>query len=928
MDESIVSLAPNQEISTNATRPTASLAPVEGAAAPTGGNSTCSELWMKAPGLVVGTGYDMSTAVELKALDAAPGLLTTGSKSMIRTAGLAALKNEMAADSKAEQSGEGVAIANSVHQTPQTLGPDSGYNSPEDEIKAWEKVLQMKEKEHEDDISALKDEHEDEVKELRSQIDSVTRTKELLQKRVKKEVLAKQDHQRQLTTLEGEHDVALTTIDSQKQEIGEQEEEIVVLRARVKQMEKGKERETRWEAWYHNAVTEAQQLRTALELCTKQKAEAMEFAEAFQSELRLTTKAKDRFQKEVAAKQSQIEVDERYHEQIRGQNLDLQNRINQSIVDMANLKKQMAKADRAAAAEVKRLTAKLDNQTAALYALEDMKDDWKADAEDVLHMLSARVTTDQLVTKLADHMKLLLREQEMMAERVQREIQEADALSRQLVTMNSEREQLSQVLGEKEEEITSLKKEIGDLETDKIRREMNDAADERAEPGYLRALEEVATLRQQLHQQTLNNAAVIATTADRGARKAIRDLEHINNLFAADYAHLQEVLAKERQERHMDGYARAAHEYNLETPSYALEEYKQRAINAERVWDRVHELEKQIEDDRIARLKSDAVTLEIRADLEAAVAEKEALIGRILDGERGVMVSSSNIGQTGEDPAGDNAGEGPTAGNLFEPDGLPAVDESESEDDQMSVEFQIRQLEIYVDRMYQRMTRLEAMLAAAGRAGVGSEYEGRALRAEIRRFRGYNSAESQSDEGEVVATGEDAEAANESLIEGEEVSEDGEAASGDNEPGDGPADAADQDNQNASSTKPIKEAKSGLDTATKNKLRRFVLRALREGASNHRVFGEPTTSSPAPVQTPSFTPPPGASTLSEDERHDSSSPLPSSESEEGADFSSKEGDDGLQPYHPPPMPAKSLAWIQKHRPFVHGEPVNDDQFWL
>lgn len=587
-----------------------------------------------------------------------------------------------AAHHDAEQSVEGP-----TQQTPKTGVDDSRYNSGQDETRAWEKILEMRAREYQDDLAAMKDLHDDEMRYLRDDLSSETRRKELLQKRVKKEVLARKDLQQQVDSLQVEHSAAVEASAFKDREIDENVRSALAFRGRVKEMEKdflnqkkthmeaamsyeeenkGKraevialhgrvqelEKELRdrdlaldaqkpqagestttgipWEAWYHRACENGRRWRNERDKRTSEKEQAMAFAEDFNSELTTVKAANNRLTRELDAKQKQMESDGRYHEQIRGQHFDLQKRVNESIVDMARLKHKKAKAEHEAATEVKHLTRKLDNKTAEMSALEATRAEWQADPEGVLLTPSKGVDSDALIAALAKRFELTLNENDSLRQRMVVQEQEYDTLNGQVLDANGQLDGLSQSLAEKAREVTGLNDRIHDLETEILRRDMNGDADKRAEPGYLLAMEEVTRLQGQLKNRALEYATSMASLAADGPRKAIQDLKTLCDRLTADYKGLQQTLDEERRECYLDKAVVGAHIHALHAQLANAGAHKQRVIDAEKVWDRVRELEQREELDRIARLKSDAMTLVIRDQLEDQVAERESQIDELL----------------------------------------------------------------------------------------------------------------------------------------------------------------------------------------------------------------------------------------------------------------------------------------------------------
>lgn len=725
-----------------------------------------------------------------------------------------------------------------VHQTPKTVGNDSGYNSPEDETSAWEKILEMRAREHQNDLAALQDEHEDELKYLRRDLSSEVGKKELLQRRVKKEVLAKKDIKQQLHVLQGEHRVVVEASKSKDREIEEQQREAVAHRARLQEMEtrfqmkesayletikiqeeliKAKEEEVvdlrlrnyylnsegstksvgadtrkpqegglatngnQWEAGYHHALENGQRWRSELEMCSKQKEQAMTIATNFKVQLELAETANEKLREEVDAKQNEMEVDARYYEQIRGQNWDLQKRINESIGDVATLKYKKALAEQEAAADVKELTRKLDSRTAELSALEATRAEWQADPEGVLLTLSKGVTSDTLILALAKHLELTLNENDSLKQRMVAWEQEYDALNGQLRHTKAHRDGLSQSLAEKASDITCLKDKIHDLETEILRRDMNEEADKRAEPGYLQAMEEIQRLREAASE---NDESAV----DSGLLTAQRD-------------QARRVALQNRQQH---------------------------------------------------------------------VAEVESL-------------------------------------------------------------------KDLIEGLYQRVLKLEATLAAAGRTIEGPDDEGNALKAECACVLGYDEAESELEDGSPVNPASEPENSNlvhaalalgeasnlrEPRHDSENVSD--EVAS----PAYNAATTTNLDNsptnqfESESNDESEVEMEHSSDSSTTIIARRFVMRSLAEGETRIRVLGDP--SSPAAPPTPDISTPavyhtPDSNASTEGDVQGILSDDAGNGNEDG-----ESGD--LQLYRMAPLPVASLAWVKKDKPFGYGEPVGDDQF--
>lgn len=667
-----------------------------------------------------------------------------------------------AAQTDAEQ-----AIGPSAQQTPKTGANDSGYNSPQDETSAWEKILEMRDREHQNDLAAMQDVHDDEMKYLRGDLSSETRKKELLQKRVKKEVLAKQDFKQQLENLQAEHhetlvealalrvqfedmkkgfqdqeEAYLETAKVQEDGLVTKEEEIHDLRMRVYDLNGdllNKERSHQEVIFRLGAKAQnregapsaqwgAQMMQ--LEICKAEREQAISYANNFHAQLELAKTANEKLLDELDAKQKDMEVDGRYHEQVRGQNWDLQKRINDSMVDVATLKYQKAKAEQDAAAEVKDLTRKLDNRTAELSALEATRAEWQADPEGVLLTPSKGVTSDAMILALAKRFELTLNENDGLTQRRVVQEQEYDALNRQLRRMTAERDGLSQSLAEKAEEVTSLKDKIHELETIVLSREMDDEADKRAEPLYLQAVEEIQLLKEALSEKG-------GDVVDPG-------------------------------------------------------------------------------------------TLEIQLDQ----ARRTALQNR-----------------------------------------QQHVAEVES-------------LKDLIEKVYERMLRLEATLTAAGRTIEEPNSEGEVLKAQCACVLGYDESESQSDTADPDNTksGSDAKSPS-SDHEDKDASRPNDTAN-DTVLTNSPPTQSDQGSDNEVEAEAETERSS--DSPNTKVVRRFVLRSLAENGTRIRVLGEP--SSPAVPPTP-----------------DSNAP----KAEDREDV---------------PLPVASLAWVEKNRPFGYGEPVEDDQF--
>ncbi len=110
---------------------------------------------------------------------------------------------------------------------------DSGYTSGLDERSMYDALLLASKQSYQNEIAALKDEHEDFVKDLQKQLTSMTARKEMLQKWVKKEIVAKEDIQQQFEALQEEHNATLGDLDAKNQEINEKGEEVLVLRCRA-----------------------------------------------------------------------------------------------------------------------------------------------------------------------------------------------------------------------------------------------------------------------------------------------------------------------------------------------------------------------------------------------------------------------------------------------------------------------------------------------------------------------------------------------------------------------------------------------------------------------------------------------------------------------------------------------------------------------
>jgi len=684
-----------------------------------------------------------------------------------------------------------------TQETPEKAGTDSGYNSPQDETSAWEKILEMREREHQNDLAAMQDEHDDEMKYLRGDLSSETRKKELLQKRVKKEVLAKQDLKQQLEILHGDHqetleevlalrvqfedmkkgfqdkeETYLETVKVQEDGLKTREEDIHNLRMRIYDLNGellNKERSHqeaifRLGANAHNiqnregapsAQWGAQMMQ--LEICKTEREQAISYATNFHAQLELAKTANGKLLEELDAKREDMEVDARYHEQIRGQNWDLQNRINESMADVATLKYQKAKAEQDAAAEVKDRTRKLDNRTAELSALEATRAEWQADPEGVLLTLSKGVTSDAMILALAKRFQLTLNENDGLTQSRVVQEQEYDALNRQLRRMTAQRDGLSQSLAEKAEEVTSLKDKIHELETIVLSREMDDEADKRAEPLYLQAVEEIRQLKEALSEKC--GDAVDPGTIEIQLNQARR-------------------TALQNRQQH--------------------------------------------------------------------VAEVESL-------------------------------------------------------------------KDLIEKVYERMLRVEATLTAAGRTIEEPNNEGEVLKAQCARVLGYDEDESESAIDGPDGTSSRSDTSKPSNAESQSHGHEDKAASQSSDTAyDKPlTNGTTNQPEHESDVKSEVEIEHSSDTPNKKIVRRFVLRALAENGTRIRVLGEPSS--------PAVPPTPHSNALRAEDVQD----LPSDRDDgSGGDG----GSEDLQINHPPPLPVASLAWVKKNRPFGYGEPVEDDQF--
>ena len=844
-------------------------------------------------------------------------------------------------------------IEASAQQTPKAAN-DSEYNSPQDETIAWEKIMAMKEREHENEVAAMQDLHDDEMKDLRGELNAEIRTKEYLQKRVKKEALAKKDLQQQLDTIQGEHRAAVEASASKVQDFNEKEKEALDLRARLQEMETGfldkekhyldtlksqeeqannKEEEvielrlriydmntellnkrastdaekpqgekfarpsTEWEAWYHHAFEEGQRWRTELEICKRQKEQAMAIAEDHLAQLKLAKTANDKLNVDLAAKQKHMESDARYHEQIRGQNYDLQKRINEFIVDVATLKYQNATAEQEAAAEVKHLTRKLDNRTADLSALEATRAEWQANAEGLLLTRTHDVTSDAMMFALAKRFELALNENESLKQRMVVEEQAYDALRAKLGHSRTENDGLSRSLAEKARDVTGLQDKIHDLETEILRRDMNEEADKRAEPGYLQAMEEVAWLRNQLKDKALEYAGSIANlaAADR-PRKAIHELQQICGQVSAHNDALQTMLYEERREFDLNKNVMESHIYGLTLQIANAGSSKQQAINFEKAWDRIRELERYIEHDRIARMNSDAVTLEIRAQLEDQMVQKESQIDQCLEEIRRLRAAAS---EDDEDVVDSEA----LAAQLGQARRAALQNRQEHV-------AEVRELKDLVEKLSQRMMRLERALSAAGSVVEEAYNAGQLLKAECKRVLEQEDHVSESETVSPLDTTHGIETGNVAVMESEsDDEEEGNTSRSDDAESD--ADPHDEARSPSHAGTDVDTGRHSSESSTTITVRRFVMRSLAEAGTRTRVLGEPISSSPTVTPTLDANPP---------KTDDGKNGSPDVDS--GSD--DRSGD--LHPLHPPAIPSTSQDWVTKHRPFRYGEPTEDDQF--
>lgn len=653
-----------------------------------------------------------------------------------------------------------------------------------------------------------------------------------------------------------------------------------------------------WEAWYHNSFEETQTLRAELEKVTKERMEAMGIAKDIKAQLTCAEKVAVDLKAEIASKQEQLEIAERVHEQTRHQNVVLRKRGNESIEALDKIQEERTQADKATAAEIKQLTRKLDNQTAAMNASEKTKDAWKTDSEKVLRMLSGRVTTDKLVTDLAEHMELLLSDNESVAEKMLRQEKEVDGLNEQLVLADSQYNHLSRALTEKAQLNILLQDKIFDLEAATISRAIDGEVHELAEPAYFQAMEKVAELEAQLDKQAVKNAALVADRADSGPRETIKGLNAVIERLTTDLGKLQDTLSAERLERWKDGYVEAAHIETLKMPIHNLEHYKQRAVNAEKVWDRVRELELDIEKDRVAHLKSDATTLEFRSQLEAEVAKNEALVGQMLQEIERLRAQSGSFAvdvSLYEDPDQNVAGMGSgqvdqaATSNLVEMEKLLEAERMMARDleyqlDQMRIaamenlrrhNTEVEQLKTFMDRVYQRMLRLEVTLDVVGKTIDEQDDEGEALKAGCDHLLGYDDNVYAEDDGPPLGLWESNEEDTESELGDEEVGFEMEAEEGNEQP----------------------------DDDITIKARDFVAQTLADPNAASRVLGEMLE--------------PEIKTISE----------VSTEAEaDWEDVSSHEVTEDIQESQQDSLPAASIRWAQQHSPFLYGEPVADDQF--
>lgn len=750
-------------------------------------------------------------------------------------------------------------VAGSTQQTPKAVGNDSGYNSPQDETSAWEKILEMREREHQNDLAAMQDVHDDEMKDLRKELSSEIGKKQLLQKRVKKEVLAKRDFKEQLEALQGEHRVVVEASASKDNELAQKEKDILALRARVQEMEigfhnkeqfyldtihiqgdmlKADEEEVidlhfrthdmdkelismktskqgalsgvgtnapnlqhregpasaQWKALYYHAFEEAQALRKQLAVCDKQREQAMGFTQNFQAQLELANSANAKLTADVASKQQKIDYDGPYHEQIRGQNFDLQKQVNESIREVAILKYQKAKAKQEAAEEVKDLTRKLDNRTEDLSALEVTRAEWQADPEGVLLNPPAEVETKAMMLALAKRFQLTINENANLKQRMEVREKEYDALNAQRRKVKAQRDALSQSLAERAEEITSLQENIFEFDTKVIRREMNEETAKQAEPLYIQAMADVAQ-------------------KDSYIGQCLKEIRRLREAASEN----DEDVANSEARAHLD-QARTA----------AVQNRRQHLAKVEKLKD-------------------------------------------------------------------------------------------------------------LIEKLHQRMLQLEATLAAAGRAIVEPNNEGDMLKAQCARVLGYDGADSESENGSPFRTPSQP-------VPGNFAHETLESEGVDNLPGPGHNsedmgdecvpppnnwardtsldDSPTHQSERESHHGPRAETERSSESSTTINVRRFVMRALAEGGTRTRVYGEP--SSPAAPPAPEISTPavPSTGAINPSAKGDVQD-APLNDTDNGSE-GDEDGD--LQPFHPPPLPAASLAWMNKNKPFGHGEPVRDDQF--
>lgn len=402
--------------------------------------------------------------------------------------------------------------------TNMTSGPeDSLYKSPSAEAKGWEMVLEMATQDHENNVAALKDVHDDEVKDLKSRLASMTARKELLEKRVKKEVLAKQDAQQRISTMEEDQRPLLQDLDRMNQEARNQGDQIIALRHRTHEMTKELfEKETLcqtqlltrraeaatqadtirnlaeelrrrsgvavhdsvgiigqkpaasaagpWEAWYHDSFQEVQHLRGELARVNQ----AYEEASALSAEYGA--------QREHWAMKAHAANEATFQEELETANVQqswedadseiktLRERSHRAEMEVANLRTMKANQAQDAAANISALKDLLKGKDTTIDVLVDSKASWESNSTRIMRALASGVTRDKVIDNLVNHANTLSNDNETLAAQNSMQESQIKALQHEKRQAANATVDLQDSMAETAAAITQLEGEKGELD--------------------------------------------------------------------------------------------------------------------------------------------------------------------------------------------------------------------------------------------------------------------------------------------------------------------------------------------------------------------------------------------------------------------------------------------------------------------------------